>query len=73
MSESTLAQLKDYPFATVRFACIRCDRQGMHLKNKLITEHGPEADLLELRRLVAGCGIGHGRPCGAYYPDLAKG
>jgi hypothetical protein len=73
MSEFTHVLLKDYPFATVRFACIRCDRQGMAQKSTLIAKHGPETIMLELRALIAGCEIGRGKPCGAYYPDFVSG
>lgn len=73
MSGNTLVRLTDYPFATVRFACIRCDRQGMHQKSALIVKHGPEATMLDLRPLLAGCNIRPNKPCGAYYPDLVAG
>jgi hypothetical protein len=72
MTEYTQIQLKDYPFATVRFACIRCDRQGMHQKNALIANHGPEMTMLELRPMIAGCERA-GKPCGVYYPDFVTG
>jgi hypothetical protein len=73
MTEFTHVRLKDYPFATVRFACIRCDRQGMHQRSELIARHGPEIPMLELRELITGCKPRRGKPCGAYYPDFVAG
>jgi hypothetical protein len=71
--EYTRFLLKDYPFDTVRFACVRCDRQGSRSKHALVTEHGADAAMLDLRESFGGCELRRGKPCGAYYPDLVEG
>ena len=75
MAEFTILGLQDYPFKTVRLACWRCEWQGRYGKSKLVAEHGPNADMLDLRQLLAKCEAWPrpGASCGAYYPDLIKG
>ena len=75
MGEIPADRLQDYPFATVRVACNRCERQQRHGKNRLLAVHGPDASMLDLRCLIAKCRqrLRPGVPCGAYYPDLIGG
>jgi len=68
-------RLQDYPFATVRVACGRCERQGRSGRSKLIAAYGPDAAMHDLRQLIVGCDERHkpGNSCAAYYPDLMTG
>ena len=72
MAAHTTDRLRDYPFATVRLACSRCERQERYGKTKLIAAHGADATMLDLRQLIAKCDRPQkpGLACGAYYPDL---
>jgi hypothetical protein len=72
MAAPTTERLQDYPFATVRLACSRCERQERYGKTKLIAAHGPDATMLDLQQLIAKCDRPQrpGLACGAYYPDL---
>jgi hypothetical protein len=68
-------RLQDYPYATVRMACSRCDRQERHGKKTLIAAHGPDATMVGLHHLIGTCSqrLRPGVPCGAYFPDLIGG
>jgi len=64
--------LADYPRATVLIACLKCGREGLLSKARLIAEHGPDVSLPELRHILAACprrGQMHD-PCEAVFPDL---
>jgi len=67
--------LQDYPFATVRLVCTRCERQERYGKKQLIATHGSDATMLDLRQLIAKCDRRRkpGSSCEAYYPDLERG
>lgn len=65
--------LEEYPFVVVRFACMRCDRQGSRNKSELIGEHGASTAMFDLRQEIAGCKLPSGKPCGVFYPDLVEG
>jgi hypothetical protein len=72
MPQSGALQLKDYPTAMVRLACIRCDRKGQYGLENLIAEHGAEITLPDLRTRIAQCELDGklGSACGIYYVDL---
>ena len=65
-------RLQDYPFATVRLACYRCERQERYRKGQLLEEHGPATTMVDLRPLIAICDhrLRSGETCGFFYPDL---
>jgi len=58
----------------VRLACTKCERRGQYRKTTLIERHGPDANMVELRLILAA-----DRPkvaanrmmdlCGVIYPD----
>jgi hypothetical protein len=68
-------RLQDYPFATVRLACDRCERQERYHKGRLLEEHGPDLTMQDLRPLIAVCDhrLRSGQTCGFFYPDLSAG
>ncbi|HWX26609.1 MAG TPA: hypothetical protein VNZ53_04115 [Steroidobacteraceae bacterium] len=62
-----------YPYQMVRLACTKCDRHGQYKRERLISEHGADILLPDLRHVLARCErrpkLG-GDACGLYYPDL---
>ena len=75
MRDDTTDRLRDYPFATVRLVCTRCERQERYGKKQLIATHGSDAAMLDLRQRIAKCDRLRkpGSSCEAYYPDLERG
>jgi hypothetical protein len=75
MGEYPSDLLQDYPFATVRLVCNRCEWQERYGKKQLIAVHGANATMLDLRSRIAKCDrLGKsGYSCEAYYPDLLRG
>ncbi len=56
-------------------ACNRCDRRGRLRIDRLLTEHGPDLPMPDLRRIIAAdCPrmiAGHAHDvCGAHFPSL---
>jgi hypothetical protein len=66
--------LVNYPRATVHIRCLKCGREGLLSKARLIAEHGPDISLPELRLVLGGCQHRDPirDPCGAVFPDLAE-
>jgi hypothetical protein len=67
--------LRDYPFANVRIACYRCERQERFSKDRLIEEYGADATMFDLRQRIIACDQRHRaqQSCGTFYPDLTNG
>ncbi len=68
-------RLADYPFWTIRLTCRKCPRGGNYRKTTLVELYGPDANLIDLRlvlaadcpRVVIDKNTDH---CGIFYPDL---
>jgi hypothetical protein len=62
--------------AMIPVACNRCDRRGKLRTSRLLSEHGPDLPVPELRRILAAAcprmiaGEMHG-VCGIHFPGLA--
>lgn len=69
-------RLAFYPYVVVRVSCGHCTRRGSYRLARLGAKYGPEIELDDLLRQLAGdCPLCHRSArwpegCGAYYPDL---
>jgi hypothetical protein len=66
--------LAEYPAATVRLACSKCDRIGQYRKATLMARYGGDTRLPDLLHTIcANCPkmdmLGND-PCGVHYRDL---
>lgn len=66
--------LAEYPFDMVRLACTKCERRGQYRKATLIERYGSDANMVELRLILAAdCPKVIANKimdlCGVYYPD----
>jgi hypothetical protein len=69
-------RLAFYPYIVVRVSCRHCTRRGSYRLARLGAKYGPEIELDDLLRQLAGdCPLWHRsvrwpEGCGAFYPDL---
>ena len=69
-------RLAFYPYVVVRISCRHCVRRGSYRLARLGAKYGPETELMDLLRQLAGdCPLWRKTArwpegCGAYFPDL---
>ena len=69
-------RLAFYPYVVVRVGCRHCPRRGSYRLARLGAKYGPEIELENLLRQLAGdCPLWHRSArwpegCGAFFPDL---
>ena len=69
--------LAEHPTDMVRLACAKCERRGQYRKATLIERYGPDANMVDLRLVLAsGCAkIAAGKDvdvCGVYYRPMRE-